>query len=91
MVDVSVWEQRNSMTVHLVNLTNPMTMKGPVRETIPLAAQNLRVQIPEGRRVRRVHLLSAGSEVAHREEKGAIALEVPQIGVHEVVAVDYAG
>jgi hypothetical protein len=89
IVDVSVWEQKTSMTVHLVNLTNPMMMKGPVRETIPLGTQKLRVQIPAGRRVKSVHLLSAGSEVAHREEGGAIALEVPEIGVHEIVALDY--
>ena len=29
MLDVAVWRQANSMTVHLVNLTNPMMMKGP--------------------------------------------------------------
>ncbi len=91
IVDVAVWEQKNSMTVHLVNLTNPMMMKGPVRETIPLAAQKLRIRVPEGRRVRRVHLLRAGSELAFREEGGAIALEVPSVEVHEVVAVDFAG
>jgi hypothetical protein len=89
IVDVAVWEQKNSMTVHLVNLTNPMMMKGPVRETIPLAAQKLRIQVPAGRRVNRVHLLSAGTEVAYRTEGGAIALEVPEIGVHEVVALDF--
>ncbi len=91
IVDVAVWEQKDSMTVHLVNLTNPMMMKGPVRETIPLTAQKLRVRVPAGRRVRRVHLLRAGNEVGHREESGALALEVPEIGVHEVVAIDYAG
>jgi hypothetical protein len=90
IVDVAVWEQKNSMTVHLVNLTNPMMMKGPVRETIPLTRQKLRIQIPAGRRVKRVHLLSAGNEVAYRAEGGALALEVPEIGVHEVVAVDFA-
>ena len=35
VLDVSIWEQANSMTVHLVNLTNPMMMKGPVREVFP--------------------------------------------------------
>ena len=31
LLDVSVWRQRESITVHLVNLTNPMMMKGPLR------------------------------------------------------------
>ena len=29
VLDISIWGQKNSMTVHLVNLTNPMMMKGP--------------------------------------------------------------
>jgi len=40
--------------------------------------------------VRRVHLLRAGSEVAYRDDGGAIALEVPRVDVHEVVALDFA-
>ena len=36
VLDVTVWEQKNSMTIHLVNLTNPMMMKGPFRELIPV-------------------------------------------------------
>ena len=36
VLDVTVWRQRDSMTVHLVNLTNPMMMKGPLREMIPV-------------------------------------------------------
>ena len=35
VLDVTAWRQKNSMTVHLVNLTNPMMMKGPLRELIP--------------------------------------------------------
>ncbi len=36
VLDVTVWQQKDSLTVHLVNLTNPMMMKGPVRELIPI-------------------------------------------------------
>src|SRR6185503_17268528 len=30
VLDVTLWRQQNSITVHLVNLTNPMLMKGPI-------------------------------------------------------------
>ena len=42
MLDVTVWRQRESMTVHLVNLTNPMMMKGPLREVIPIGPLDVR-------------------------------------------------
>jgi hypothetical protein len=91
VLDVAVWEQRSSMTVHLVNLTNPMMMKGPLREVIPVAGQKVRVTVPHGRKVEGVKLLVAGRAAAYRSVGDGIVLETPPIGVHEVIAVDLAG
>ncbi len=91
VLDVAVWEQRNSMTVHLVNLTNPMMMKGPVREVIPVPGQKVRVTVPRGRRVEGVKLLVAGKAAAYRSAGNAIEIETPPIGIHEVIAVDLGG
>jgi hypothetical protein len=90
VLDVAVWEQRNSMTVHLVNLTNPMMMKGPVREVIPIAGQRVRIQAPAGRRVKQAKLLVAGQSIPYRTEQTCILLDIPSIVVHEVVALDFA-
>ena len=54
VIDVTVWRQRDSMTVHLVNLTNPMMMKGPLRETIPIGPLTVRVRVPNGLAARKV-------------------------------------
>jgi hypothetical protein len=91
MLDVTVWRQRTSMTVHLVNLTNPMMMKGPLRDVIPLSAQRVRVRLPAGAHPRRVHLLTAGTTlpVKHTADGGALALTVPSVDVHEVIAIDF--
>ena len=89
-MDLSIWTQKTSMTVHLVNLTNPMMMKGPVREIIPAPRQKVRVRIPDGRRIANVHLLVGKSAAAYRRENDAIELEVPSIALHEVIAIDFA-
>ena len=88
VLDVTVWRQKSSMTVHLVNLTNPMMMKGPFRELIPSPPQQVRVRMPEGRKARTVHLLAAETEPAFREEAGHVTLTVPSVLDHEVVAID---
>ena len=89
ILDVSIWGQKNSITAHLVNLTNPMMMKGPIREVIPLSSQVVRIRAPrDGRRITKARLLVAGREVPYREEAGAIVIEVPTIGSHEVIALD---
>ncbi len=88
VLDVTAWRQKNSMTVHLVNLTNPMMMKGPFREFIPVGEQRVRVRLPEGRKPTRVQLLVAGGTPAARETGGYLELTVPSVLVHEVVAID---
>jgi len=88
LVDVALWRQQNSVTLHLVNLTNPMAMKGPYREVIPLPAQRVRMRVPGGGRVRAVRLLVAGSEPAWQQQGEWLELTVPSIGIHEVVAAD---
>ena len=90
IIDLAIWSQKNSLTVHLVNLTNPMMMKGPIREIIPLSRQQVRIQLPQNQRVQKVKLLVAGKEVPHRQENGVLSLEVSSIGLHEVIALDLA-
>src|SRR5207248_866210 len=60
VLDVTLWRQKDSMTVHLVNLTNPMMMKGPLRQFLPLPAQQVGVRLPDGRKPRGVKLLVGG-------------------------------
>jgi hypothetical protein len=89
LLDVTVWRQRQSMTVHLVNLTNPMMMKGPLREVIPIGAQRVRVRIPAGVHARQVQLLTKGSRPPFEESRGVLSLMVPSVDVHEVIAIDF--
>ncbi|RPJ81669.1 MAG: hypothetical protein EHM18_16620, partial [Acidobacteria bacterium] len=88
VLDVTLWRQKSSMTVHLVNLTNPMLMKGPFRELIPVTAQQVELQLPPGEKVGKVRLLKANQVPQTRVENGVLKLTVPQILDHEVVAVD---
>jgi hypothetical protein len=92
ILDVSIWSQKNSVTAHLVNLTNPMMLKGPVREVIPISHQVVRIRPPRnGQRVTRARRLVAGDEIPFRVDAGAIVVEVPAIELHEVIALDLEG
>jgi hypothetical protein len=92
ILDVAIWSQKGSVTAHLVNLTNPMMMKGPVREVIPISRQMVRIRLPnDGRRVTKASRLVAGGEISFQENSGAIVIEVPNIELHEVIALDLEG
>lgn len=87
VVDVTVWRQKKSMTVHLVNLTNPMMMKGPFRNLIPVSAK-VSIEYPKDKKVTAVHLLMSGKTPAFENKNGSIVLNVPEISDHEIVALD---
>jgi hypothetical protein len=89
VVDVAVWRQQSSMTLHLVNLTNPMMMKGPFRELLPIGPLDVRVRVPASARADGVRLLTANSTPAvRREADGTLLVTVPEVLDHEVVALE---
>jgi hypothetical protein len=87
VIDVTIWGQKNSITVHLVNLTNPMMMKGPIRELVPIGEQKVRVRLPAGARVKKVQLLAAKT-VPPTRSGSELTLIVPSVLDHEIVAID---
>ena len=88
VLDVTVWRQKESMTVHLVNLSNPMMMKGPLRELIPIGEQKVHVRLPAGRNAKRIQLLAAGQTPQVRADGANLEIIVPSVLDHEVVAID---
>ncbi len=88
LLDVTIWRQRESLTVHLVNLTNPMMMKGPLREAIPVGPLRARIRLPEGTRASKVQLLTAGATPRVTQAGRVLTVTVPSVEVHEVIAVD---
>jgi hypothetical protein len=87
LMDVTAWRQRDAIIVHLVNFTNPMTMRGPMRELTPVGAQKIRVRLDRGRRVTGAKLLVSGKPVAVRTSQDRVEFEVPSVLDHEVAAI----
>jgi len=88
VLDVSYWRQQNSLTVHLVNMNNPMMMKGPYREVLPAGPYTVSLALPPGAKVRAVKLLESGATPQTSRDGERLVVEVPRIHLHEVVAVD---
>lgn len=90
LLDLALWKQQASLTAHLVNLNNPMTMRGSYREAIRTGPYRARLQVPQGTRPLRARLLGTGKTVPHTVSGQWIDVEVPPFDFHEVVAIDLA-
>ena len=88
MFDVTAWKQKHSMTVHLVDLTNPMAMRTNFDELIPSHPQRVAVRLPEGTKATKVRLVVADRALAHEQTNGVLKLVLPSVLAHEVVPID---
>ena len=84
MLDVALRENADGLAVILHNLTNPMMLKGPIREIFPVGPQQVSVAL-DGKAVASARLLVAGRDVPVRTEDGRAIVEVPGIDTLEVV------
>jgi hypothetical protein len=89
IVDLALWTQRDSMTLHLVNLTNPMYTKGPASEIFPISEQRVTMMVPDKRPVKKAHLLVNEKILSFEQNDGIISFIVPSVEIHEVVALDF--
>ena len=87
--DIAVWKQEKSLTVHLVNLTNPMMMKGPIRELYPIGPLQVSIRLPEGRQPKQTRLLVAKDDAKFQEAQRVLTVTVPSVTDHEIVAVEF--
>ena len=88
LLDVTVWRNTRSITIHLVNMTNPMAMKGPYRDFFPVGPHTVRINLPGEIREGQARLLVAGKSVEVSRSGSAMTITVPSILDHEVVAID---
>jgi hypothetical protein len=84
VLDVTIWKQASSLAIHLVNLSNAMMMKGPIREFLPLPPQTVSLRVNP----KKVHLLVSGAAPRTTQANGILTVTIPSILDHEVVAIE---
>ncbi|MET3896582.1 hypothetical protein ABIB57_000506 [Devosia sp. UYZn731] len=90
VLDLSVRQDRSGLAVVLNNLSNPMMMKGPIREVYPAGRIEVSIAIPSGKTFCRAELLVAGGDVETTVADGRVTIVVPSIDTIEVVHVTWA-
>lgn len=89
VLDIALREGKDQTALAMVNLTNPMMMKGPIREVYPAGPQVVSFAMPQGKSATEVRLLVAGAEANSKVVGDRLEVEVPGIDVIEVVHVTW--
>jgi len=88
LLDVTLWRNADAITIHLVNLTNPMAMKGPFRDFFPVGPHTIKLNLPGNLQAKKAQLLVADKSVEMVRVGPGLTIILPSILDHEVVAID---
>ncbi len=89
VIDLGLRESADGLALTLFNLTNPMMLKGPVRENLPLGPQTVRLDIPAGRSVASLRLVASGQDLPFTLEGGRVCAVIPAIDRLEMLHVTW--
>ena len=87
VIEAFAWETQAGFAVHVLNYTNPAMHRGWLRTFYPIGAQKVRMTLPAGRRVTRVELLRAETDVRFTGGSGVVEFTIPKVADHEVAAL----
>jgi hypothetical protein len=90
LIDVAVRESDEGMAIALVNLSNPMAMRGPIRQTLPVGRQRVEVRLPEGAVAARGRLLVSDRDADVDIRDGYAAVEIPEIELLEALHLTWS-
>jgi hypothetical protein len=88
VIDTHLYRQPGRAIVHLVNLTNANTWRGPVEELIPVGPLKIGVQLPADVSGRSLRLLVSGQQPVLSVADGWAHFELPSILDHEVAVIE---
>jgi hypothetical protein len=90
VAELFAWETHAGFAVHVLNYTNPAMHRGLIRRFYPIGPQKVKMELPPGRRVVRIELLRAETDVPFQSEDGVVTFVIPRIADYEVAALHSA-
>jgi hypothetical protein len=87
LIDCHVYRQTGRLILHVVNLTNEGTWRGPLDELIPVGPHEVRIKLPEDVRGRSVQCLVSSVKPTIAVKQGWATFQLKSILDHEVAII----
>ncbi len=87
LLELFTWETEPGFALHILNYTNPNSMRSMVRRFYPAGPLHIEFRVPGGKKISTVRALRAGRELSFKQENGVVQLDIPSVRDYEVVAL----
>ena len=88
LIDCHLYRQPGRLVLHLVNLTNEGTWRGPIDELIPVGPIEVGVSLQDGVGGSRVRSLVTDKRLTASARDGLVHFELPTVLDHEVLVIE---
>ena len=85
LVEVFAWETELGYALHVLNYSNPNTLRGQLRRFYPIGAQQ--VEFRTSRQIASVRALAAGTALQFHQEGDKVSFVIPIVRDYEVIAL----
>ncbi|MFB3826636.1 MAG: alpha-amylase family protein [Bryobacteraceae bacterium] len=88
MTEMVAWETEPGFALHVLNYNNPNMMRGWWRKNYPIGPQQVRFELPQGRRISRARLLRAEASLPFRQQGRTVEFIIPGVEDYEIAALE---
>lgn len=89
VIDLAARQTERGVVAMMTNLTNPMMMKGPIREVWPVDNMKLAARLPVGATGAHAHLVLADKNLVAKVADGVAEFTIPKIETAEVAVITW--
>jgi hypothetical protein len=85
LVELFAWETEPGYALHILNYTNPNTLRGQMRHAYPLSAQQ--VEFRTAHQIKSVRALKAGTTIPFHQTGETVSFVIPSVDDYEVISL----
>jgi hypothetical protein len=87
LLDVHLYEQKNRLVMHIVNLTSAATWRQPLEEYISVGPVKVNVRLPRDVRGKNAELKVMSAKTNTQVKNGWVTFDIPSILDHEMIVI----
>jgi hypothetical protein len=87
LIDVHLYQQKERMVLHLINLTNENTWRQPLDELIPVGPLRIKIKLKETSSAPHLHTLVSNQKLTGEVSNNYTFFELKSILDHEVIVI----
>lgn len=87
LMEIFAWETEPGFALHVLNYTNPNSLRSFVRGNYPIGPLHVEFRVPAGKKISSVRALRTNRTLSFKQTNDGLLMEVPSVKDYEIIAL----